>query len=87
VLFGFPPHIATATSMFVIFLSSILGSATHIWLGEIHWLSAAALAPGAWAGGKIGANVASRMSGKGLLWLLRATIFVLAVRLIWEGLS
>jgi uncharacterized membrane protein YfcA len=86
-LFAYPPHVATATSMFVIFLSSILGSVTHISLGEVDWLSAAALAPGAWIGGRLGARIASRMSGKGLLWLLRATLFVLAMRMIWTGLE
>jgi uncharacterized membrane protein YfcA len=86
-LFRFPPHVATATSMFVIFLSAILGSGMHIALGEINWLLAAALIPGAWIGGKIGARIALRMSGKGLLWLLRATLLALAVQLLWKGLS
>ncbi|RAV12671.1 sulfite exporter TauE/SafE family protein [Paenibacillus contaminans] len=85
-LFRYPPHVATATSMFVIFLSAILGSATHVALGEVDWLAVAALAPGAWFGGKLGARIASRMSGKGLLWLLRITLFVLAVRMIAAGL-
>ena len=84
-LFRFPPHVATATSMFVIFLSSILGSGMHIALGEINWLIVLALLPGAWFGGRIGAFIAGRMSGKGLLWLLRVTLFVLAVRLIIQG--
>ncbi|QYR21197.1 sulfite exporter TauE/SafE family protein [Paenibacillus sp. sptzw28] len=84
-LFRFPPHLATATSMFVIFLSSILGSGVHIWLGEIDWRIVLALVPGAWIGGKIGAYIASRMTGKGLLWLLRVTLVLLAIELIIEG--
>lgn len=86
-LFGYPAHVASATSMFVIFLSSILGSTTHFYHGDIHWLSVLALAPGAWIGGMLGAHIASRLSGRGLLWLLRVTLFVLAIRLIWQGLS
>lgn len=85
-LFKFPPHLASATSMFVIFLSSILGSSMHIYLGEIDWLLVLALVPGAWIGGKLGAAIAVKMSGKGLLWLLRITLLVLAVQLIIEGL-
>lgn len=85
-LFRFPPHVATATSMFVIFLSAILGSGMHIALGEINWLLASALIPGAWIGGRLGARIALRMSGKGLLWLLRATLVVLAAQLIIEGM-
>lgn len=86
-LFRFPPHVATATSMFVIFLSSILGSGVHAWLGETDWFVVLALVPGAWAGGKIGAYIATRMSGKGLLWLLRVTLVLLAVQLIVEGFT
>ncbi|MBD2848353.1 sulfite exporter TauE/SafE family protein [Paenibacillus sp. IB182496] len=86
-LFRFPPHIAAATSMFVIFLSSITGSAVHGWLGEIDYRLALALAPGAWLGGKAGAYIAGRMSGNGLLWLLRATLVVMAIRLIWSGVA
>jgi len=56
-------------------------------LGEIDWLLAAALLPGAWIGGKIGAWIARRMSGRGLLWLLRVTLLVLAVRMIFEGIQ
>ncbi|ANY65789.1 hypothetical protein BBD42_04390 [Paenibacillus sp. BIHB 4019] len=85
-LFRFPPHAATATSMFVIFLSSILGSATHVWLGEINWWILLALIPGAWVGGKLGAYVANKMSGNGLLWLLRVTLLVLACQLVYEGI-
>ncbi|MBD2871235.1 sulfite exporter TauE/SafE family protein [Paenibacillus arenilitoris] len=86
-LFRFPPHVATATSMFVIFLSSILGSGMHAYLGDTIWLIVLALAPGAWIGGKLGAAVAVRMSGKGLLWLLRITLFLLAAQLIIEGIG
>jgi hypothetical protein len=84
-LFNFPPHVATATSMFTIFLSALLGSGVKAALGEIDWLLAAALVPGAWIGGRIGARIARRMSGRGLLWLLRATLLVLAIRMMWDG--
>jgi uncharacterized membrane protein YfcA len=87
ILFRFPPHVATATSMFVIFLSSILGSGVHGFKGEIDWLLVPALAPGAWLGGKAGAWIASRMSGRSIMWLLRVTLIVLAARLIWQGWS
>lgn len=82
-LFRYPPHVATATSMFVIFLSSILGSFTHGLHGEIDWYSVLALAPGAWVGGWLGARIVRKMSGVALLWVLRITLIVLAVRMIW----
>ena len=83
-LFAYPPHVATATSMFVIFLSAMLGSVMKIYLGEVDWLSVAALAPGALIGGWLGARIAARLSGKRLLWLLRVTLFFFAVRMIWD---
>lgn len=86
-LFRFPPHVATATSMFVIFLSSIVGSGMHAVLGEINWLLVLALAPGAWIGGVLGAAIAVRLSGKRLLWLLRATLLLLAAKMIYDGFA
>jgi uncharacterized membrane protein YfcA len=86
-LFRFPPHVAAATSMFVIFLSSIVGSGMHAALSEVNWLLVLALAPGAWLGGVIGAAIAVRMSGKGLMWLLRATLLALAAKMIYDGFA
>ncbi|WEK53631.1 MAG: sulfite exporter TauE/SafE family protein [Candidatus Cohnella colombiensis] len=85
-LFRFPPHVATATSMFVILLSSITGSGVHVWNGNVDWLLFAALAPGAIIGGRIGALIAARLSGKQLMWLLRATLLAMAIYLIIEGI-
>ena len=85
-LFRFPPHVATATSMFVILLSSILGSAIHVWNGNVDWRLFAALAPGALLGGRIGAAIASRLSGRQLMWLLRAVLLAMAIYLIIKGL-
>ncbi|ANE45405.1 membrane protein [Paenibacillus swuensis] len=87
ILFGYPAHIATATSMFVIFFSSILGSSVHMFNGDVDWLSVAALAPGAWLGGKLGAWIAGKMSGKGLLWILRISMLGVAAKTIAEGLN
>ncbi len=84
-LFAFPPHIATATSMFIILLSSILGSGSHIWLGHVNWMSVAALAPGALIGGYAGAGIAYRLKSNTLLWGLRVTLFLVAVRMLWDG--
>jgi len=81
-LFRYPPHIATATSMFVIFFSAMLGSVAHIVQGNVDWSIFLFLAPGAWIGGKIGAMLAGKLSGAALLWLFRITLVLLAVRMI-----
>lgn len=86
-LFRYPPHVASATSMFVIFLSSILGTTVHAWNGSVDWMLVAVLAPSAWIGGRLGAAIANRMSGNGLLLVLRITLFVLAIRMIVSGFA
>lgn len=86
VLFRFPPHVATATSMFVIFLSAIVGSATNILNDNIHWIYALVLAPGAWLGGKLGAYLAQRLKGKTIVLLLRVLILGIAIQMISKAI-
>jgi uncharacterized membrane protein YfcA len=86
-LFRFPPHVATATSMFMIFFSSIIGSLGHLVQGNVEWKAALFIAPGAWFGGRLGAWISSRLSSRGLLIALRLALLLVAVRMIWEGVS
>lgn len=86
-LFGFPAHIATATSMFMIFFLSILSSATHIYLGHVEWLYTLAFIPGAWIGGTFGARLNQRMENRTIEWILRILLILIGVRLIWEGIG
>lgn len=86
VVFQYAPHIATATSMFTILLTSIVGSITHIWQGNIDWYAVFCLAPGAWIGGKWGAWISSKLTGKGLLNVLRIGFLMVAFRMMLKGL-
>ena len=86
ILFRFPPHIATATSMLVIFFSAVIGSATNILHDNVNWLYAAMLAPGAWAGGKLGAVAASKMKGRTIVLVLRVLILGIGVQMIVESI-
>lgn len=86
-LFRFPPHVATATSMFMIFFSSIIGSLGHVVQGNVEWEAALFLAPGAWFGGRLGAWISSRLSSRGLLIALRLALLMVGIRMIWEGVS
>ncbi|MDQ0162057.1 sulfite exporter TauE/SafE family protein [Aeribacillus alveayuensis] len=86
-LFLFPPHIAVATSMFIIFLSSIVSSITHISLGHVNWLYALCLIPGAWFGGKWGAKINQRLKSKQIVLLLRIILIIVGIRLIFQGLE
>jgi uncharacterized membrane protein YfcA len=85
-LFAFPPHIAVATSMLVVFLSSVTGSITHILLGNVIWLYALLLVPGAWAGGRFGAYINMKLSGKTIINILRAVLIMIGARMIYQSL-
>ncbi|WP_042142950.1 sulfite exporter TauE/SafE family protein [Paucisalibacillus sp. EB02] len=86
-LFGFPVHIATATSMFMIFFVSIIGASTHIALGHIEWQYLFFFIPGAWIGGRLGARINQLLKGKTLEWILRITLIVIGLRMIINGLT
>ncbi|MGY4689058.1 sulfite exporter TauE/SafE family protein [Salibacterium sp. K-3] len=84
-LFGFPPHTAVATSMFLVLLSALISSVSHVALGNVEWLYALALIPGAWFGAKIGAAVNQRLKSDTLVFILRIFLIIIGIRLIWQG--
>ncbi|MFC4558671.1 sulfite exporter TauE/SafE family protein [Virgibacillus kekensis] len=86
ILFGIPIHIATATSMFMIFFISVISAGTHVYLGHIIWEYAIFFIPGAWIGGTLGAKVNQMIKGNKLEWLLRVVLVVIGLRLIIEGM-
>jgi uncharacterized membrane protein YfcA len=85
-LFFFPPHVAVATSMFMILPTSILSSITHVILGNVNWMYALALIPGAWIGAKIGVYLNQKLKSKTIVLILRAILIIVAVRLIYQGI-
>ncbi|TCP68307.1 sulfite exporter TauE/SafE family protein [Baia soyae] len=87
IVFRFPPHVATATSMFAIFLSSILGSGIQAFQAHIHWMAVLLLAPGSWLGGKTGAWISSRLESKHLLRVFEALLVVIAIKMIYDGFT
>ncbi|SFL95974.1 sulfite exporter TauE/SafE family protein [Salibacterium qingdaonense] len=86
-LFSFPPHTAVATSMFLVLLSALTSSVSHIALGNVEWLYALALIPGAWFGAKIGAAVNQRLKSNTLVLILRIFLVIIGIRLIWQGVT
>ncbi|WP_110928591.1 sulfite exporter TauE/SafE family protein [Bacillus massiliglaciei] len=86
-LFFFPPHVAVATSMFLVFLTSVTNSITHVALGNVYWPYALVLIPSAWAGAKLGAYINSKIAGKSLETILKAAMVLIGLRLIYQGLT
>lgn len=85
IVFGFPAHVATATSMFVIFWAAITGSLVQMVQGNIHWLAVLFLAPGSWLGGRAGAYISMKMSTKSLMILIRILLIIVAIKMIYDG--
>lgn len=86
-LFFFPPHVAVATSMFMVFLSSVTNSITHISLGNVNWLYTLALIPGAWFGAKFGAFINTRIKGHSIENILKIVLILLGIRLVYQGIT
>ena len=85
-LFLFPPHVAVSTSMFMVFLSAIVNSITHISLGNVPWLYTIPVIPAAYIGAKIGARLNQKMKSETVVVALRIILLLLGVRSIIEGL-
>lgn len=83
---GFPTHIATATSHFVLAIMALVATLTHVAAGTFHHgvglRRAAALSVGVVFGAQLGAKLSQRLSGKVIQRLLAAGLLALAVRLI-----
>jgi uncharacterized membrane protein YfcA len=86
-LFLFPPHVAVATSMLIVFLSSLVSSLTHIVMGNVEWLFAFSLIPGVWFGAKTGAFMNKKLKSKTVVFVLRLVLILLGIRLIVQGIS
>ena len=85
-LLGFPTHVATATSHFVLVFITGAGSATHLIGGALtvgHGLRRAiALSVGVLPGAQAGARLSQRFSGPLIRRLLGFALLALAVRLL-----
>lgn len=83
--FGFPVHIATATSHFVLVFMSGTGMVTHVLQGSYrvgHGLRRTlALSAGVIAGAQLGARISLRISGTGIQRVLAVALVALALRL------
>jgi uncharacterized membrane protein YfcA len=83
---GFPTHIATATSHFVLAVMAGAGTLTHIVTGSFqhgHGLRrAGVLSLGVVVGAQFGARLSLRVGGRSIEWLLAVALLALAARLL-----
>ena len=81
-VFLMPPHIVSATSHFIILLSSPFGLVAHGLGGDIDWLYAIPLAVGGIVGAQFGAETARRLSTPVLVRTLAIVLIVAATSLV-----
>ncbi len=83
---GFPTHVATATSHFVLAFMALVATLTHVAAGTFsHGVGlrrAAALSVGVVVGAQVGAQLSRRLSGRLIRRLLSAGLVLLGVRLV-----
>lgn len=83
---GFPTHVATATSHFVLAFMALVATITHAATGSFAGGAglgrAAALSVGVVFGAQIGARLSSRLSGRTIQQLLAGGLLILGVRLV-----
>ncbi len=88
---GFPTHVATATSHFVLVFITGTASITHLIGGALSVGSglrrALALSVGVLPGAQIGARLSQRFTGPSIRRLLGAALLVLAVRLLISAIA
>lgn len=81
-LLDFPTHIATATSHFVLAVSSFSGVLSHFWLQHIVWEVAISVGIGATIGAQIGAKISRKTKPRIIQILLAGAAFAVGLRLI-----
>lgn len=84
-LLGFPVHIATATSTFILAISSAAGVVTHFLMDHIVWIPAISISVGAAIGAQIGARVSRKTKSKVILLILSCAMFAIGLRLMIMG--
>jgi uncharacterized membrane protein YfcA len=81
----FPAHLATATSQYIVVVTALVGSLTHLAAGSYttdHVGRTMALALGVIVGGQLGARLSMRMRSATLVRLLSVALVGLSVRLL-----
>lgn len=88
-VFTFPAHIATATSHFILVITSFTGTVTHILVGDYNrgLRRTIALAIGVLIGAQVGARSSNAVRSTLILRLLAVALLLAGIRLLWSGIA
>lgn len=81
-LLGFPVHMATATSHFILTFSAFFGVVSHFLLGNVLVIPALVIGGGAVIGAQIGAHLAPKVKSHSISLLLCAALLLVGLRMI-----
>ena len=81
-LLGFTPHVATATSHFVLAISACIGVVSHFLLGNVLLMPALIVGSGAAIGAQLGAHLSPKTKPRSISRLLCVALFVLGLKMI-----
>lgn len=85
VLLGRPFHRATATSQFILLLSSLVAASILMWKGQCDLRFGVWLGIGVIAGAQAGAAVAPRLKAPALKNVFAGAVIAVAAKLVWDG--
>ena len=86
-LFDFPAHLATATSHFVLAITSLVGSVGNVAAGRILYIPAIAMSVGAIGGARLGAQLSRRVKGAIIVRVLSLALVVVGLRLLYVAFA
>lgn len=82
---GFPTHVATATSQFILAISALTGAALYYSLGQVRLAWVAAMGSGAVIGAVAGAALSERVASARIVRLLSIALVLVGLRLALGG--
>ncbi|HBY20199.1 MAG TPA: sulfite exporter TauE/SafE family protein [Clostridiales bacterium] len=82
-MLGFPVHIATATSFFILLISSFSGVITHFFMNHVNLIVALYLSGGAIIGAQIGAILSKKFDAKIIQTILAVCLVLVSFKLIF----
>lgn len=81
-LLAFPAHIATATSQFILAITTGVGAASHLALGQVLLGPAITMGAGTIVGAQLGAHLSRRLQSEWIVRLLSLALLLVGVRLL-----
>lgn len=86
-MFSFPAHLATATSHFVLAITSFVGTSGNLVAGRILYVPAISMAVGAVVGARLGARISQRIHGRSIVRFLSLALVVVGLRLLYSAVA